>query len=470
MGSQWDISKWNERDAATSVVLRGARVVTADAEPRVQDIVIRGDVIAAVTEAGEATGDRVVDVSGLDALPGAIDLHVHFREPGQTHKETLEQASEAAAVGGTTLVCDMPSTLPNVVTAELYEQKLQHWRGRSAVDYVLWAGGTDPRELEGMARLGAPGVKIYMATAPGFEDLFAPSLADVTRVLETSKRLGWVSTIHVADQGATDMLRADAVARGARSPRDVIEVNRSAQNLDALGAVIDRAIEMGVRLNIAHLSAYGPRALEVFRARARGNAHITAETCYPALSEERDLLEQGMRVVPTVVADADRERWIEAIESGVVASVATDHAPHTREEKARGESDAWASPPGYPAVQTSYPLGYDAMLRGELSPRALARAWSASPSRVLNLPTRGAIEAGRFADIVLADPELSWTVKAEDIRSKVGWSPFENRTLRGRFAATFLHGALVVYGGELVSGGQGRPIAEVDMQRADGVP
>lgn len=470
MGSQWDISNWNDRAATQTVVLRGARVFSPTDEPAPRDIMIRGEKILAVVEAGTAQGDRIIDVAGLDAIPGAIDLHVHFRDPGQTHKETLETGSAAAAVGGTILVCDMPSTLPNVVTGELYRQKLEHWSGRSAVDYVLWAGGVDPQELEQMARLGAPGVKIYMATAPGFEDLFAESLEVVSRVLGTSQRLGWVSTIHVADQGASDRLKSEAIARGAHTARDVIEVNRSDENLAVLAAVLDRAIALGARLNIAHLSAHGPRALEVFRAKAAGAARITAESCFPALSEEVDLREQGMRVVPTVFADADRARWIAALESGLVDSVATDHAPHTLDEKARGIENAWAVPGGYPAVQTSLPLGYDAVLRGEFSGQALARAYAAAPAGVLGLPQRGAIAPGRFADVVLADPTSSWDVRAGDLRSKVGWSPFEGRLLRGRFVATMLRGEMIAHEGELVISGQGRPISETDMQGRDGVP
>ncbi|TBL33589.1 hypothetical protein EYA84_17150 [Verrucosispora sp. SN26_14.1] len=436
-------------------VLRGGRLLTADATPTVVDLVVAGERVRAVEPVGTVDAGTIVDVDGLDVLPGAIDLHVHLRDPGQTHKETVETGTAAAAAGGTTLVCDMPSTQPQVTSVARYREKITSWSGRATVDFALWAGGTDPAALAAMADAGAIGVKIYMATAPGFEELYSADAAAVARVLEVSGRLGWAVAVHVGDQQASDAHRDRLIAAGRRDPAAVLEVTRGPGNLSGLRTVLDLATATGQRVHLAHLSAYGLDALDLFARARAGHPGLTAETCFPALSEEEDLVTQGVYVLPTVFSATARRRWLSALADGVVDAVATDHAPHTRAEKDRGRDDAWAASPGYPALETSLPLAYAAMLDGDLTPQRLVDAVAGAPARILGLPHKGRLTPGSDADLVLFDPAGSWRVDQATMRSKVGWSPLHGRTLRGRLHATWLRGRPIVHDGEILEPGGG---------------
>ncbi|MFY1635687.1 dihydroorotase [Solwaraspora sp. WMMB335] len=437
-------------------VIRGGRLLSADAEPVVVDLVIDGERVAAVEPAGTADAGPVFDAAGLDIAPGAIDLHVHLRDPGQTHKETVETGTAAAAAGGTTLVCDMPSTQPQVTTVDRYVAKRDAWTGRAAVDYALWAGGTDPDQLRGMAAAGAVGVKIYMATSPGFDQLYSPDDTAVRRVLRVSAELGWAVSVHAGDQAASDAHRAELIRAGRRTPADVLAVTRGPGNLAGLRSVLTAATDLRQPVHLAHLSAYGTAALDEFvRARAEF-PRLTAESCFPALSEEEDLPRLGVYALPTVFSAAARDRFVDAIADGTIDAIATDHAPHTRDEKDPGRHDAWAAPPGYPALETSLPLAYDALLAGRLDPRRFVDALAGAPARILGLARKGRIAPGCDADLVLLDPAGSWRVDESTMHSLVGWSPLHGRELRGRLVATYLRGRSIARGGDIMYPGGGQ--------------
>lgn len=456
-------------------IIRGGRLLTAEAPPRLVDLVIEHGRVVAVVPAGTAeVAGPVLRADGLDIAPGGVDLHVHLRDPGLTHKETVETGTAAAAAGGITLVCDMPSTQPQVVTAARYQAKQRHWAGRAAVDYALWAGGTEPAALREMADLGAIGVKIYMATAPGFEQLYAPDATAVRRVLETSRALGWATSVHVGDQPRNDALQAELIRAGRRDPAAVLEVYRGPGNLAGLRTVLELAAQLAVPTHLAHLSAYGPQALAMYLAARANVPGLTAEVCFPALSEEEDLPQQGVYVLPTVADRQFRAQVMAALSTGDIPVIATDHAPHTRAEKERGRHDAWQAAPGYPALETSLPLAYDAMLRGALSPQRFVEATATAPAQIAGVTGKGRILTGADADLLLLDPGGDWTVDQSTMHSLVGWSPFHGRTLRGRLVATYLRGQLIAHQGQIVQPGlgrfTGRPVRQPHPPSQTGAP
>jgi len=220
--------------------------------------------------------------------------------------------------------------------------------------------------------------------------------------------------------------------------------------------VLELATRLRVPTHLAHLSAYGERALDLYLAARAQHPGVTAETCFPGLSEEADLPRLGVYALPTVFDAGLRRRLLELLDAGDLAAIATDHAPHTRVEKDRGRDDAWQAPPGYPALATSLPLAYDALLRGQLAPHRFVDVLATGPARILGLSHKGRLAAGTDADLVLLDPAGSWTVDESVLPSQVGWSPYHGRTLRGRVVATYLRGHPVAVLGEIVHPGGGR--------------
>jgi dihydroorotase-like cyclic amidohydrolase len=349
----------------------------------------------------------------------------------------------------------MPSTRPPVVSAAALRAKAELVAPSAWVDFALWAGGTDVAQFEAMARAGAAGLKVYMVTSPGFERLYTPDDATLRRVLAAAAALGWTVAVHAGDHAAMERERAALRAAGRRDARAVIELQYGQASIDGLRRVLRAAADLGVRLHVAHLSVFGTRALdEVLAHRARGFA-ATAETCVPALGLD-DLDRLGVYALPTAFDDATRERYWTALAAGEVDAIATDHAPHTRADKEPGTHDAFAAPPGYPALQLSVPLAFDAVLAGRLPLARMVDATATRPAAILGLPRKGRIAPGYDADLILLDPDAAWVVDERALHSKVGWSPFHGRRLRGRIDRTYLRGRLVAAEGAVVGEPAGR--------------
>jgi len=431
------------------LVIRHATVVS-DGVAATADIAVANGRIANVgTLTGEAAATEV-DASDLVAIPGVVEMHAHLREPGLTHKEDVATGTRAAACGGVTTVCDMPNTLPPVATERAFREKAEAIGGSCWVDVGLWAGGTKPDELRGMRRAGAIGVKVYMVSGPGFEPLYTGDIPTLESVLAVAKETHWLVAAHVGDDNLAAAERQGLIAAGRNDARAFLALQHGDASLTGLRRYLDTARRVDVPVHVAHLSIFGVEALEtVRRARAAG-ATVTTEACIPALGS-RDLDRLGIYALASAMEDRDVEIWWRAIADGEIDAIATDHAPHTRAEKAPGERDIWAAPPGHPALQTTLPLAYDAVLTGRWSIESLVDAMASRPARLLGLHSKGRIAVGADADIALLDPNGSWTVDQAELESKVGWSPFDGRTLRGRVHSTYLRGRLVARAGEIVA-------------------
>jgi allantoinase len=418
------------------------------------DICIRDGCIAAIGTMGSLRGSDSIEARGMLVFPGAIDMHVHFRDPGLTHKEDFAHGSAAAACGGVTTIADMPNTRPPVVNAARFKEKLAIVRSSSWVDFGLWAGGTQVGELEPLAAAGAIGLKVYMnrprsAHDPYSNELSALDDAQLLAVLNASARIGWPVSIHVASP-AIDFARMDQFqADGWNDACAVCYSYRAPESVEALAKVLLLARISQARAHVAHVSLNHVSSLDLLAdARSRGHP-ITVEVVPPALGIE-ELPKLGVCGAPFAHSSEERERYWAALASGLIDVVATDHAPHSRADKAIGDTDVWQAPPGYPGVETSLPLMIDAMLEGKLSPSRVAAVMAENPARILGLPTKGRIAVGCDADLALVDPNTHWTVDEAKLHSKAGWSPYHGRTLRGRIRATLLRGTTIARDGELV--------------------
>ena len=419
------------------------------------DVAVTDGVISAVGEPGTLDADQVVDLEGRILLPGAIDVHVHFRQPGFEQKEDFASGSSAAACGGVTTVCDMPNTHPPVTTADRFRAKRDVAERASRVDFGLWAGGTDLAEIEAMAALGAVGVKVYMnrshrADDPYADDLSMPDDDTLRALLRACAGWGLPVAVHVADHEEEVRVRARLRATSTSDARLVCRSYRSEGVLAGLRRVLGAADATGCRVHIAHASLAPVSAIELIGAARRSGLPVTAECGPPALLED-DLATLGVLGVPFAFPADDAAYYWSALVDGRIDMVATDHAPHTLQDKAVGRPDVWDAPPGYPGVETSLPLMVDAVVGGRLPWSRLVELTSAAPARLCGLAGKGAIAPGADADLVVVDPAGTSTIDASRLHSKAGWSPFAGRRLAGRVAATYLRGREIAREGDLVS-------------------
>ncbi len=409
-----------------------------------------------ITAIGHLEGrGRVVDATGLLVLPGMVDTHVHLMDPGPAEREDFPTGTRAAAVRGVTTVVEHTHAHPVRNPADL-AAKREHLVGRSNVDYGL-AAHVWPEDITGMPELWRAGVaffKLFTCTTHGVPGL---SAAELLGALTALARVDGRALVHCEDETMTAMAEWALRQAGRHDPDLLIEWRSRRAEITALTVVGALAAATGAAITFAHVSS-GEAVTAVQTARSWG-ADAAAEACpqYLALDESEIRSEGALRkFTPPARSRSDDERdemW-RALRDGSLTHVATDHAPSTLEQKLGG--DIWEAPFGLPGLDTTYPFMIDAALRGVLTLEEVAVRCAAFPAERYGLaPAKGTITVGADTDLVLVDPNATWTVHRADILSKAGWSPFEGRTFRGRAVATFLRGEEIASDGrchELRSG------------------
>ncbi len=436
------------------LVVRGGTVYTPDG-PRKADVHVSGGLVEAVlpwgTPAGRAT---VLEAEGLLVLPGAIDSHVHSRDPGFPEKENFETLSAAAAAGGVTTVLDMPNSIPGVDSGAVAEAKMEAISERAGVDHGLWGlvrAGSTEADIESLAAAGVIGLKAYLGYAfhrargqvtyaPGADDPDLeppPDYGTLGRLAPVAARHDLPLAIHAEDPGLLD-----SHARPLGTYADVLAARPALAESVAIAAAAESTRGSGVMLYVVHLaSALGLEAAGLAR---RSGTRLIVETCpqYLWLSDgDAGRLGSTIKMFPPVRTADDRRELREGLLAGAIDLVGTDHAPHTDEEKGRHLADAAAGSPG---VQWLY-LSCLA-LAAEAGDLGLAVRWVAeSPARIFGLAGKGRIEPGADADLVLVDPTASTRAGPDAARSKQRHSaldgtdfPFAVRhtLLRGKPAGT----------------------------------
>jgi allantoinase len=397
------------------------------------------------------SGFEALDAGGLLALPGAIDPHVHFDTPGFTHREDFAHGTAAAAAGGVTTVIDMPCTsLPPVTDRRALQHKQAAVRDLAHVDYALWGGASGnllldarwPEHLADLARDGVVGFKTYLLS--GMETFTALAPEQLREVLARAAALGLPVALHAEDPALVGERAAAAQAAGRNDWDAVADVR--ADPVEELGVAtgLDVAARAGCALHVVHVGSAGAAA-RIAAARAAGQ-DVTAETCPHFLAFTRDdfaTLGPLLKTAPVVKGAADRDALWRALADGTLDFVATDHAPCPLAEKQ--VPDVWAAYGGVPGVETMLPFLLGAGLhRGRIDLARLVELTSAAAARRYGLAGRkGALEAGKDADIALVDPAAEWTVRGAELQSKAGWTPFEGAVFRGRVLRTFVRGRLV---------------------------
>lgn len=391
----------------------------------VADIGVKDGLIAAIGNLSNSASDTVVDAKGLAILPGAIDTQVHFREPGNTHKEDLESGSRAAVMGGVTTYFEMPNTSPTTVSRASLEDKLHRANGRSWSHYAFFVGATATNvdELTDLEQLpGAAGIKIFMGSSTG--DLLVPDDETLQRILLRTKRR---VSVH-----SEDHMRLEARKALLEEPNITAHIHPTWRDAECARLATERLIASAQRANarvhLLHVStAEEPPMIQ--RAKQQGlnlTAEVTPQHLWFAGPEAYDKLGNLAQMNPPIRDDSHRHALRGALRAGVFDVFGSDHAPHTLEEKGLPYPN---SPSGMPGVQTLLPAVLTLALRDKLlSVEDVVRMLCHNPARIFGIDSKGFIEVGADADLTLVDLKQKWTFERQHVASKCGWSPFEGET------------------------------------------
>ncbi len=411
-----------------SFVISGGTIVN-EGRSFVGDVVVRDGVIEGLSQSGA----EIIDARGMLVLPGVIDPHVHFREPGLTAKGDMATESRAAVMGGVTTVLEMPNTSPATTSLELLEQKMEIARTKMATRYGFFVGATSQNILNDIPKFNASkllcGVKVFIGSSTG--DL----LVDDERLL--SKLFAEYEGVIVAHCEDEAMIREASERLRRQEPDATAAIHTRVRSEEACYRATARAVELadkyGTRLHVAHIST--ARELALFSGGDVAAKRITAEACVPHLwfsDDDYARLGNLIKCNPAIKTKRDRLALREALKSRKIDVIATDHAPHTLAEKLR---PYWDAPSGIPMVQHSLV----AML--ELFPPELVVEKMCHAPAVRFGLEGGFLRTGSPADIVIVDPNASWVVGRDNIDYKCGWSPLEgSRLFRHRVVRTIIGG------------------------------
>lgn len=440
------------------LLLQGGRVVTAERDLVADVLIDHGRIVEIGSGIGAVDVDEVIDVTDRLILPGAIDLHVHFEEPGPTQREGYAHGTMAAAAGGMTMVVEHPLSDPPTTTEERFVAKRALVEPTAYVDFGLWGGvtPTNKHEFAGMVRQGAAGFKAFMV---GSE----PELPRVEgRVLQDAMaeiaRLGSTIAIHSEDHKMVERETATLLGRGRTDRAAWGESRPEASEILAVKIALHLAALTGCRLHLVHVSV--PEAARAAAAARSSGRMVAVETVlHHLLLDEADVTRLGpiAKCAPPLRHRATVDRLWDSVMDGTVDFIASDHAPWELWEKAAGDHEIWLAPNGCQSLQLLTVLGLDAWTQRGRPITDWVRLVSAAPAKWLGLyPRKGSIEDGADADLAIYRVGDERTVTAEELLDRNRWTPFEGMTTRYTVDATMLRGNWVFRDGQIVSPPTGR--------------
>ncbi|MBL8584107.1 MAG: dihydroorotase [Rhizobiaceae bacterium] len=429
------------------LILTGGTVVNHDGEG-VRDIGVVAGRIAAIGNLGRAAAGDRIDCRGLHLLPGVVDSQVHFREPGLEHKEDLESGSLAAVLGGVTTVFEMPNTKPLTTSEAALADKVRRASGRMHCDFAFWVGGTRDNaasvgELERLP--GAAGIKVFMGSSTG--DLLVEDDEGVLSILKNTRRR---AAFHSEDEFR---LRARLGERIEGDPASHPVWRDAEAALSCTRRLVAVARRARARIHVLHIST----AQEIdFLAGHKDVATCEATPHHLTMSAD-DYARLGtlLQMNPPVRDAAHREGIWRGIGQGIVDVLGSDHAPHTLTEKAEPYP---RSPSGMTGVQTLVPIMLDHVSAGRLTLQRFVDLTSHGPNRIFGMARKGRIAVGYDADLTIVDLKRRQTILNEQAGSKAGWTPYHGREVTGWPVGTMVRGQKVMWEGEIVAPGLGRPV------------
>ena len=430
------------------LIVRGGEVVNHAGRGHA-DVGVRGGKIAAIGDLSQASAGEVFDASGLTVLPGVIDTQVHFREPGMEWKEDLETGSRAAVLGGVVSVFEMPNTEPNTTDPSTLEDKLARARGRMHCDHAFYVGGTHENaawlgELERLP--GCCGIKVFMGASTG--TLLVQDDAGVEDVLRHVNRR---AAFHSEDEYRLAERRPLARTGDWASHYEVRDAQSAMQSTERLVRI---AKGLGKRIHVLHVTT---REEIAFLAGHKdvASVEVTPQHLTLAGPEAYERLKGFAQMNPPIRGPEHREGLWAGVASGVADVIGSDHAPHTREEKARPYP---ASPSGMPGVQTLVPVMLTHVADGRMSLERFVDLTSHGANRIFGLADKGRLAVGFDADITIVDLKARRTISHEAMATRVGWTPFDGFEAKGWPTATIVRGRVVMRDDEVVAPHLGDPV------------
>lgn len=424
-------------------------------------VVIEGEYIAEVGEgnAPESLLDgthTLIDADGRLVMPGVIDEHVHFRDPGLTHKADMMSESRAAVAGGVTSFIDMPNTVPATTTIAAVEDKMARAAEVSSANYAFFIGATNSNidELLAADYTKIAGVKLFLGSSTG--NMLVDSESTISRIFAEVPAL---IAVHAEDEAIIAANRKKVIDKyGDDAPVELHPLIRSREAcIEATRKAVEGAWKYDARLHVLHIST--EEELSFFSPGPIEDKKITAETCpqYLVFSNEQYRgYGSGIKCNPAIKMPEDRDALRKAVADGIIDVVATDHAPHLPEEKVGGALKAVS---GMPMIQFSLPVMLTLASEGMFATEKVIEVMCHNPARLYGIDRRGFLRPGYYADVVLVDDQCEpYTVTSEMVLSKCGWTPLEGAPLGAKVDMTWVNGEIVWRYGVLFSGKRGRAL------------
>ena len=409
------------------------------------DVLIENEFIVEIAEfiSAKSSDCKIIDAEGNFLIPGAIDDQVHFREPGLTHKGDIESESRAAVAGGITSFIEQPNTIPNALTQEILEEKYQIAENNSFANYSFMMGASNDNLAEVLKTnpKNVAGIKIFLGSSTG--NMLVDNEEVLERIFSSTPLL---IAVHCEDETTIkNNLEKFKAEYGEDIPVSAHHLIRSEEACYLSSSkAIALAKKTGARLHIFHLST--AKEMDLFTNKIPlEQKKITAEVCIHHLwftNADYDTKGNFIKWNPAVKTENDRNALWEALLDDRIDVIATDHAPHTLEEKQQSYLKA---PSGGPLVQHAVVAMFEAYLQGKISVEKIVQKMAHNPAILFKIEKRGFVKVGYYADLAIVNSGLPWTVKKDNIFAKCGWSPFEDFTFRSRITHTFVNGELVYH-------------------------
>jgi dihydroorotase len=430
------------------LIVRGGEVAN-HAGRGLADVGVRGGKVVAIGDLGQASAGQVLEARGLTVLPGVIDTQVHFREPGLEWKEDLESGSRGAVLGGVVGVFEMPNTNPTTSDPGAIAEKLRRAHHRMHCDHAFYAGATKDNadDLSALERLpGVCGVKLFMGASTG--DLLVADDEGVERVLKAIRRR---AAFHSEDEFRLVERRPLAREGDWTSHEEVRDAEAAIRSTERL---LRLARKHGKRIHVLHVTTHQEMVL-LAANKDLATVEVTPQHLTLVAPEAYERLKGFAQMNPPIRGEAHRAGLWRGLDQGVVDVIGSDHAPHTREEKAKPYP---ASPSGMPGVQTLVPIMLTHVAEGRLTLERFIDLTSHGANRVFGLAGKGRLAVGYDADLTIVDLAARRVIRHEDQANRSGWTPFDGFEAKGWPMATVVRGNVVMQDGELTAPSLGEPI------------